>query len=191
MKPTTTCAALAAFAAIALVLPTAARAADIGVTFTETRVGTGPETLSVTGTPATIAGTTDNWTITLPAINTAAAVAAGNLPMSWVEANGDPGLNILNSVPGVADEITLMSESTATVTATCGTTPAPLAEGITCFIGTDTADNSYFGTVVENVTAVPAPLIGHGLLAFLAVGGILFGAKFWQSSNNRRSLGTA
>jgi hypothetical protein len=41
-------------------------------------------------------------------------------------------------------------------------------------------------SVVFDVTtqAVPAPLIGHGLLAFLAVGGILFGAKFWQRSRN-------
>jgi hypothetical protein len=39
--------------------------------------------------------------------------------------------------------------------------------------------------------AVPAPLIGHGLPIFLAVGGILFGAMFRQRSKNRRSLGTA
>jgi hypothetical protein len=41
-------------------------------------------------------------------------------------------------------------------------------------------------SVVFDVTtqAVPAPLIGHGLLAFLAVGCILFGAKFWQRSRN-------
>jgi hypothetical protein len=38
--------------------------------------------------------------------------------------------------------------------------------------------------VQSDVEPVPAPLIGHGLLAFLAVGGILFGAKFWQRSRN-------
>jgi hypothetical protein len=37
---------------------------------------------------------------------------------------------------------------------------------------------------MSEVAPVPAPLIGHGLLAFLAVGGILFGAKFLQRSRN-------
>jgi hypothetical protein len=47
--------------------------------------------------------------------------------------------------------------------------------------------NAIGGTSVTfNVTTqpVPAPSIGHGLLAFLALGGILFGAKFWQRSRN-------
>jgi hypothetical protein len=39
--------------------------------------------------------------------------------------------------------------------------------------------------------AVPAPLIGHGLPVLLAVGGMLFGAKLFERSNKRRSLGTA
>jgi hypothetical protein len=37
------------------------------------------------------------------------------------------------------------------------------------------------------IAAVPAPVIGSGLPAFLAVGGILFGARFLQRSRNRRS----
>jgi hypothetical protein len=47
--------------------------------------------------------------------------------------------------------------------------------------------NAIGGTnVTFNVTTqpVPAPLIGHGLLVLLAVGGILFGAKFWERSRN-------
>ena len=36
--------------------------------------------------------------------------------------------------------------------------------------------------------AVPAPLIGHGLSALLAVGGVLFGAKLWERGRKRRSL---
>jgi hypothetical protein len=40
------------------------------------------------------------------------------------------------------------------------------------------------------VGAVPAPLIGHGLLAVLAVGGLLFGADLWARSKRRRSFGT-
>jgi len=64
------------------------------------------------------------------------------------------------------------------------------AGGTATFTGSVGAGNDFDAlggtTVTFNVTtqAVPAPLIGHGLLAFLAVGGILFGAKFWQRSRN-------
>jgi hypothetical protein len=45
---------------------------------------------------------------------------------------------------------------------------------------------------LDNITlgAVPAPMIGHGLLGVLAVGGILFGAKLWERSRRRPSPGT-
>jgi hypothetical protein len=61
--------------------------------------------------------------------------------------------------------------------------------GNATFTGSTSTDFDALGgtTVTFNVTtaqAVPAPLIGHGLLAFLAVGGILFGAKFLQRSRN-------
>jgi hypothetical protein len=42
-----------------------------------------------------------------------------------------------------------------------------------------------------DVATVPAPLIGHGLLVLLAVGGVLFGGKLLERSKNRRSLETA
>ena len=38
---------------------------------------------------------------------------------------------------------------------------------------------------------VPAPSIGHGILAFLAVGGVLFGGKLFESLKKRRSLESA
>jgi hypothetical protein len=41
------------------------------------------------------------------------------------------------------------------------------------------------------VSAVPAPLIGHGYPILLAVGGILFGAKLLERRRNRCSFGTA
>jgi hypothetical protein len=42
-----------------------------------------------------------------------------------------------------------------------------------------------------NLTPVPAPapLIGHGLLAVLAIGGVLFGSNLLERSKRRRSLG--
>jgi hypothetical protein len=39
-------------------------------------------------------------------------------------------------------------------------------------------------------STVPAPLIGHGLLVLLAVGGVLFGGKLFESLRMRRSLAT-
>jgi hypothetical protein len=39
--------------------------------------------------------------------------------------------------------------------------------------------------------AVPAPLIGHGLVVMLAVGGVLFGGRLIERSKARRELGTA
>ena len=41
-----------------------------------------------------------------------------------------------------------------------------------------------------DVAAVPAPLIGHGLFALLAIGGVLFGGELLERSKKRRSLGT-
>jgi hypothetical protein len=45
-------------------------------------------------------------------------------------------------------------------------------------------DGHPFTNVTGSANIVPAPAIGHGLLVFLAVGGILFGAKFRQRSRN-------
>jgi hypothetical protein len=39
--------------------------------------------------------------------------------------------------------------------------------------------------------SVPSPLIGHGLLVLLAVGGVLFGGKLLERINRRSSFGTA
>jgi hypothetical protein len=47
------------------------------------------------------------------------------------------------------------------------------------------------GILVQPLSPVPAPLIGHGLPALLAVGGVLFGAELLGRSKRRRSLETA
>jgi hypothetical protein len=41
------------------------------------------------------------------------------------------------------------------------------------------------------VSVVPAPVIGHGLLGVLAIGGVLFEATLFQRHKERRSLGSA
>jgi hypothetical protein len=57
--------------------------------------------------------------------------------------------------------------------------------------GTTTVTNSSAQTtVVPAITPVPAPMIGRGLPAVLAVGGVLFGAKLLERSKKRCSLAT-
>ena len=155
-----------AIAAMAFALPMAARAAQIGVPITETSVGSGPETLSVGFAGAVIGGTTDNWTITLPGIT----LSSNDLPQVWVEPAGDPLFNVL-SIQG-SNVLHLLSESpnTGTNDNFCGT-GAPLALGVSCFIGTDAAGNTYFASINEvKQAAVPEPaslaLLGSALFAF-------------------------
>jgi hypothetical protein len=143
----------ALFAAIGVVLFTPAHAADIGISFNEISVGGGPETLTVTGfAGAVISGTTNNWTITLPGIT----LSSADLPQDWVEKAGDTGFNVLSIA--ASNQIQLQSEHAEVGTSDnfCGT-GSPLALGVTCFIGSDGAGNSYFATVTEQVAAVPEP----------------------------------
>jgi hypothetical protein len=51
--------------------------------------------------------------------------------------------------------------------------------------------NGNTGVIDFGLAAVPAPLIGHGLLVMLAVGGVLFGGKLLERSKQRGSLKTA
>jgi hypothetical protein len=76
-------AALTAFAIIALFLPSAARAAEIVVTLTETSVNGGPDTLSVTGLAgASISGTTSNGSLLVRSVRP--DVAWQSQPLSWL-----------------------------------------------------------------------------------------------------------
>jgi hypothetical protein len=157
---------VSALAAVGVVLSTPVHAAQIGINFTETSVGGGPETLSSSFAGTVIGGVTDNWTITLPGIT----LSGVDLPQVWVEAPGDPGFNDLSIVS--SNTLRLMSEAPLGTTPDnfCGT-GAPLPGGVTCFIGSDAVGNTYFATVTEVKTpAVPEPaslaLLGGGLLGF-------------------------
>jgi hypothetical protein len=44
-----------------------------------------------------------------------------------------------------------------------------------------------FGTGPDHFITVPAPLIGHGLLALFAIGGVLFGSNFVENLKKYRS----
>jgi hypothetical protein len=50
---------------------------------------------------------------------------------------------------------------------------------------TITAATFSFGTGPDTFIAVPAPLIGHGLLALLAIGGVLFGGNLLEKFKKR------
>lgn len=52
---------------------------------------------------------------------------------------------------------------------------------------TAVAGNILINELDSNIA--PAPPIGQGLPVVLAVGGLLFGARLWQRSKGRRSLG--
>jgi hypothetical protein len=164
------CTALAAVAAIAFVLPSA-RAAQIGVNFTETSVNGGPETLSSSLAGTVISGTTDNWNITL---NNGITLSTADLPQVWVEKPGDTGFNDLTIVSSNVLHLASEAPLIGTPDNFCGT-GAPLPGGVTCFIGSDTVGNTYFATVTEVAsTAAPEPaslaLLGGALLGFGMIG---------------------
>jgi hypothetical protein len=83
------------------------------------------------------------------------------------------------------------------------TSPARYTEYTFSFTGTSsdtltlTGNTNPSSWVVDDVvvtgplSAVPAPLIGHGLPVVLALGGTLFGAKLLERSRKRRSFGAA
>jgi hypothetical protein len=50
---------------------------------------------------------------------------------------------------------------------------------------TVTAATFSFGTGPDTFITVPAPLIGHGLLALLAIGGVLLGKKLLENFKKR------
>jgi hypothetical protein len=59
------------------------------------------------------------------------------------------------------------------------------------FFDPSTQNVSLTGNQIIGTATVPAPLIGHGFLVVLAVGGVLLGGKLWEQSKARRDLGTA
>lgn len=162
---------LATFAAIALALPTAASAAQIGVNFIETSVNGGPETLTSSLAGTVISGVTDNWNITL---NNGITLSSNDLPQVWVEPPGSIGFNDLTIVSGNVLHLASEAPLIGTPDNFCGT-GAPLPGGVTCFIGSDAAGNTYFATVTEvAIAAAPEPaslaLLGGALLGFGVIG---------------------
>lgn len=129
-----------------------------------------------------------------------------------VSSSNDPILDIvIGSVQVDAEQFELFGATTAggTLTALFGGTVfnssnCPDYDGTTCTF--DLTGGPYFEVGLADLqsenssnpsdslivsVSVPAPPIGHGLLLFLAVGGLLFGGKLYERNTRQRSLGVA
>jgi hypothetical protein len=93
-----------------------------------------------------------------------------SLSFEFMTANSVTEANLLTGLPNAAGHMALGTNTACTGFAANGGT------------GGGTVDNTA-------CVAIPAPVIGHGPLVLLAVGGLLFGAKLFGRSRNHR--GTA
>jgi hypothetical protein len=100
------------------------------------------------------------------------------------------------TLSGANEPIELMYTDTAFLGATVGLVSNNFA-GITESLVSDvltlsipaadvTAGETFSAVYSITTAAVPAPVIGHGLLVFLAVGGVLFGGKLLEGFKTRR-----
>jgi hypothetical protein len=130
-----------------------------------TGVGTGPLTLGLG--KAVLAGGLDIQADTVPGVGFTAQIQAFNgatllgTENATSDSNGDP---IFIGAQDTVPDITKLVFDLTSCTATCD------------------LNDFAVGTLssINPTVTVPAPLIGFGLPVFLAVGGLLFGAKFLQ-----------
>ncbi|HVY91854.1 MAG TPA: PEP-CTERM sorting domain-containing protein [Bryobacteraceae bacterium] len=162
---------LVACAAMLSTVPMA-RADSLGLTFTEyiDGGGSGTDTLTVNynGTlldSSAITGTSNDWTVDLSSFGI--TINSNYIPQTWVEAPGESGYNVLEAGPN-SNSLRLLSEATLVsgVNNYCGTS-APLQLGVSCYVGSDGANNGVFASVNEVAPQTPEPasmlLIAAGL----------------------------
>jgi hypothetical protein len=97
---------------------------------------------------------------------------------------GDTGTNLGNG--GVGFVLKLDAAEVTALNAACGVgfvNCATVAGEATIALANDGPDSF---TLFSSTLAVPSPVIGHGLLVLLAVGGVLFGGKLLESFKKHR-----
>ena len=120
------------------------------------------------------------------ALETAGDFAVGGAPINMIIGPPDAMGNYSNSNSSINDgHFSPYINGTGTfVIANSAITATTTIAGVTFDFGTKP------DTFITGVP-VPAPLIGRGLSALLAIAGVLFGAKLSERSKKHRSLGTA
>jgi len=161
----------AALTAAALVaVPGTSHAAFLGFSLTIDDI-TNSVTSSLAGVTVTTLGT-QRWSIDFsgsPIDSFPSFAGANNL--SWVSGDDDTGVNWLRQSSGSVFLLDGDTTNPAALAGDCGT-PAPLAQGVTCYIG-DGGGDTYFVTVLDRTGTVSSPatlaLAGLGLLAAAGV----------------------
>lgn len=161
----------AAAAAGALLAPLTTHAAAIGFALTIDDA-TNTVTSNLAGIGITTLGT-QLWRLDFSASSMTFFISG--YEMSWISGDDDTGVNWIQREGSGSTFLlygdTVLPGSTGDV---CGSTPSPLLQGVTCFIGADTSD-SYFVTVLDptptGTVSSPATLAlaGLGLLAAAGV----------------------
>jgi hypothetical protein len=121
--------------------------------------------------------------------DTSLATTAGVVTPGFAQV-GESGCSPAPCTPVGGTFINLTATGTQSVTQTFLTPTGSLevAKDITVSSGVAGQGGSASLTIVQDTFSqvVPAPLIGHGLLVLLAVGGVLFGSKLVESRRNHR-----
>lgn len=151
---------------LAVAIIPGAQAANIHFDIIETQVGSNPETLSLNWggqtTGFVVTGVADDWMIDIGSAGH--AVTEVGRTINWV----DDTSGLFNKLTVVNSTTLRYQSDLATADATFG----PFIEGVSFYIGTDTATgNDIFASAHENQSTVPVP----GTLALLALGVAGFG----------------
>jgi hypothetical protein len=169
----------------------------LGTPTLTSQAGTLITVASTSGPYTTSPGPPDHWGVGTSSgqivLETAGTFAVGGAPINMIigPANGSGDYTGNSSVTD--GHFSPYIDGTGTfVIADASITTSTTITGVNFDFGTK-PDTTLAGSVCTPGTAncaVPAPLIGHGLLVLLAVGGVLFGGKLFESLKMRRSLAT-